>query len=514
MFINYLFRKHWIAPVVLLLLILAAYANSLSVPFLWDDIETVVNNPLIRSWENLPHIFSASVFGNVASGNDFYRPLVTLSFLLNYQLAALEPLTYHLTNIALHFGCTILLFSILPYLKLTKPQALFVSAVFAVHPIGIEVVTFVSGRSDAIASFFMLLTIYSYLQKQPWWQLLTIASLLAALLSKESAVTIPPLLLLASYFFPEHRSKAQWSTAIFLFIIATAYAGLRIAGMSYDGTGSLSWIAQASLGERLLTQPYIFLSYLRIALWPHPLHMEYHTVITPLTHWSIWLGIPILIALLFFGFQLGTKNQEPGTHRFWLLWFIIGLAPVLNIIAPQTSTLREHWLYLPAIGLFVLIAKLPLWKKAEPDNLFIAAVAVVTAFGLLTYQRNRDWQEPAKLYAHDVQLEPRSFVLWNNLGTEYYNAGNIAGAEEAFSNAITQSPNQSYSTAHNNLGVIKQNQGNYTAALELYLRSIALTQYKLAYQNAIGLLSQLGETEKAEQLRQEARQVHPFTQFP
>lgn len=505
-----MFRRHWIAPVVLIVITIAAYANGTTGPFLWDDLETVVHNPLIHSWANLPQIFSASVFGGTAGGNEFYRPLVTLSFLLNYQLAELTPLSYHLVNLLLHIGSTLLLFGLLQKLQLSKAQALFVSAVFAVHPIGIEVVTFVSGRSDALASFFMLLSFYSYVQKNPWWQLLTIFSVIAGLFSKESAVIVAPLLLFISWFYKEHRSKTHWLTASTLLLISVVYAALRLSNLD-DGTGSLSWIARASFTERLMTIPYALLEYLRITFWPNPLHMEYHTVVTSFTHWSIW----IFVCLVIFGFVTVKKlfTNHYSLFIFWILWFLIGLLPVLNIVAPQTSTVREHWLYLPAIGLFVLVAKLPLWKKADPDNLFIAAVAVVTALGLLTYERNRDWLEPMRLYVHDVQLEPRSFTLWNNVGTEYFAAGNVSAAAEAFTNAIQQSPNQAYSVPYNNLGVIQENQRNYEQALSLYLRSIELTQYKLGYVNAIGLYRKLGENQKAEQLKIEAQQVHPFSQF-
>lgn len=513
MFVDYLFRQKWIAPVLLVLLIVAAHANGTTGPFLWDDLEIVVNNPIIRSWDNISSIFTASVFGNVAGGNEFYRPLVTLSFLLNYQFAELAPFTYHLVNMLLHIGSTLLLYGLLPKLQLSKAQALFVSAVFAVHPIGIEVVTFVSGRSDAVASFFMLLAIFAYVQPKQWWLVVCGASLGAALLSKESAVTIPPLLLLISYFYPKQRSKAKWTTAAVLFLIAAAYALQRISGLD-DGTGSLSWIAQASITERLLTVPYALLAYLRITFWPNPLHMEYHTVVTSLTHWSIWLSVSIfaivlaVIRLPILGFRM--TNTELRIPTFWLLWFFIGLAPVLNIIAPQTSTVREHWLYIPAISLYVLVAKLSFWKKADADNLCIAAISVITALGLLTYERNRDWLNPLQLYTNDVQLEPRSFTLWNNAGTQYFAAGNMAAAEQAFTKAITESPGEQYAVAHNNLGVIAQNKGEYQRALQLYLRSIELTQYQLGYANAIELLTQLGQLEQAEALRKQAQQQHPF----
>ena len=507
-----LLRRPWL---LLSALIIICYANSLSGPFLWDDLRTVVENPVIRGTENIPLVFQTSVFGTPMDATKFYRPLVTLSLFINYTIGGLNPLNYHITNILLHIANTLLVFAILKRLKLTETRALIVSTLFAIHPMGIEVVTFVSGRSDALASCFMLLCIFAFLKSSKnWkWLMLSAASFLCALLSKESAVITPAILLLIVLLFEQQRSKPKIITAISCILLAVCYTTLRITAATGAIHGALSLIAESTLWERILTLPAILFTYARILLWPWPLHMEYHFVTQSILAPSVLFFIAFL--MLGTAYYILRRSEEAKKLRsyylFWLAWIALTLAPVLHIPLAQTSTVREHWLYLPSIGAFVLLTGLPVWKKLSQKSLMIMLTVIILILGGTTIDRNLDWLDPVRLYEHDLQYEPQSFLMWNNLGTEYYQKGRRAEAKHAFEMAITQSPNESYGIAYNNYGVILDDEAQTERAMDFYRKSIELSDYELGYSNLAKSYISQGKPSEAKLVVEKGLEANPYS---
>ena len=520
-------KKGLITGLFTLFCLFIAYLPAFNAPFVWDDEVMVVGNPLIRSPEHIPQIFEASAFGHAASAQDFFRPIQTLSYTLDYQLFGLDPSGFH-TMSWLYFvlSCT-LLFCFLRTLTdhgLAPPSTVesrvslrtcwIITLLFAVHPLNIEVVTYISGRGDVLFLLFALMALCAAVQttKGRIWAIpLVWISTLLAILSKENAIALPFVMSLLWLMLPkETRNWRYWAAVIPALIGNLGYIGYRIMAMGDPNSTPLSPIAFASFYERVLTLPYILWTYFRLVFVPYPLHMDYLHVVTDSLNPYLWIGLPLL------GLVLATLWRWIGRPMslFLLAWIGLGLGPVLQLI-PLTATVREHWfsfsliaaLTLLVIGLSQRFQRTPKWLGYGCFGL-----ALVTLMSL-TYMRNLDWADPMRLYAHDVEIEPRSFLLHNNLGVLHYRNQNFSEAKHAFQKSVLVTPgNNGYGTALNNLGVIAEHENNRSLALDYYHRSIMASHYELAYANALRLLLMDKQWATAVPLAEAALQQYPYHQ--
>src|SRR4030067_3703612 len=145
---------------------LAVYINSLSGDFIWDDIEQIVDNPVIKDIRNIPSFFTSDLWRlieNPTIGSYYYRPLFLLSLTLDYSLWNLNPLGYHITNLILHAINSLLIYQIGRRLFLHNAPAFLGAALFAVHPVHTESIAWISGRTDPITAVFFLLSFYRYI---------------------------------------------------------------------------------------------------------------------------------------------------------------------------------------------------------------------------------------------------------------------------------------------------------------------------------------------------------------
>lgn len=495
----------------------------------------VVGNPLIRSTAQIPHIFQASAFGAAASGNDFFRPIQTLSYILDYRLFGLDASGFHVMSLLYFLLACGMLFYLLTLLARNEPIGDFLSKkailaivfLFALHPLNIEVITYISGRGDVLFLLFALIALCGTVisaQNRSWGIPLTWISVLLAILSKENAIALPFVLGLFWLILPKHQQGWRYWTAVIPPIIGNlGYIGYRMMALGNPTSSPLSTIAVASLGERILTLPYILWTYFRLTFIPYPLHMEYLNVVTDIINPYLWLGFPIVCGTLFFLWKTGAKgikrtgmtNNQIIFNRvyiFLLAWVALGIGPVLQFI-PLTATVREHWFSFSLIAAIILIVvclriqETPKWQKHTLFGI------ILLLFMGITYTRNLDWEDPMQLYSHDVALEPRSFLLHNNIGVLQYRNGNFSDAKQAFQKSVLVTPNDmGYGTALNNLGVIAEQEKNISEALSYYQRSIVASHYELAYANALRILVNNNQWQTAYPLAKEAINAYPYHQ--
>jgi len=497
----------WAAGALIVLAVFGVYANTLQYPFVWDDEKIVVANPALRDWTDIKAIAGTDVFGDPIASGKFYRPLQIFSYALEYRLWGLWPVGFRATNIILHSLNAALVLVLLFKLGIKKVPALAAALVFAIHPISIEAVTYISGRGEALFLLFSLLCVIAFLNgargasRQYAWSIVFFA---LAIFSKESAIVVPFIIALY-YALYMHRAAASSAreqgagTLAALMTIAVAYAGARFLAMGATGASSLSLVADASLWERILTAPRIIITYIELLAFPRGLHMEYLFV-----EHSVWspyalAGLPGIALAVW----LSLRYIKPfKLSAFFVGWFFLGLGPFYNVVLPLSSTVREHWAYLSAIGFFALAALAghrAYRVGSKPARVIILGLATVLLayYAYATVDRNRDWSSPIALYSHDVRYEPKSFLLHNNLGVEQFRGGDMPRAKESFENSIAQSPRQAYDVAHNNLGVILEREGDTEAAIAAYEQSIRLGGYALAYGNLGRLYVQREEPQKA-----------------
>jgi len=476
------------------------YAVTLDGPFLWDDEVMVQQNAIIQHPEEWATLFTSSAFGETFDKDKFYRPLQILTYMSDAALWDMEASGFHITSILIHCINSILFFVFLGEIGIAIVPAFLVSLLFAVHPIHIECATYISGRGDILFLTFALLSMICFLKgsgKKVWFYILSGLFFGLGLITKENITPLPVLLgLLTLSVVPKERQKAGYIASGILTALAGAFSIWRlIPGGST--TKTLSLIADADFVHRIMTLPYIIVTYCRLLVWPNPLHMEYHFVEHSLTSPYILFGLPVVIAVFVLAYLGLPKKREIACG---IAWFFIALAPVYNLFPKLPATLREHWVVLPSIGLFWVLA-IGIQTVYEKKGFKLAIITLVglasIALGITTYNRNLNWLDPMTLYAHDLQYEPLSFLLYNNVGVIAFRDGNMKLAEESFQTSINVSPRQSYGTAYNNLGVIVENQGRISDAQRHFEASIKYSNYEFGYVNLARILIKKNEYKAA-----------------
>ncbi len=492
-------QSPFVILVALVLLATSAYINVLDGKFIWDDEVMVAGNGLIRSLDNIPAILTTSPFGGRLNASDFYRPFQTLSYAVDYSIWGLDPTGFHLTNLILHGITVLVLFILLRRLGYSSWVSGGVSAIFAVHPLNTESVSYISGRGDVMylllcLSVFWLFTVTTF--RRAWIIPISLGLYWVALLTKENSVPLG-VMLAGLIVFPVfgNLNKTQKISAGLLAASSIFYSGLRAYFLASDGNTILSWIANADLMTRIKTIPYCVVTYFRLFILPYPLHMEYHYVETSWLNPYLWVGMPFIA---FAGFVIWKYSLSRAKTVFWMVWIMVCLGPVLQLV-PLASTVREHWATMAELGFWVAV--LSVLDIQSKSKLWVTTglICGIAVYWSLTVVRNEDWRDPIQLYRHDVAFEPKSFLLHNNLGVELFRKNELSGAKIEFEAAIDTSPNQplGYGTALNNLGAIYEGRGDLVKAEGLYIKAIESSQYELAYCNLARVLLIRGDVANA-----------------
>lgn len=493
------------ALIVLTLLVILSYSNSLFNPFMWDDKVLIVNNPGIQGgWESVKNAFSPELWGLRADNEafqSFYRPTHTLLSIFDYQIWGLNPFGYHLSNMVLHLLNTILLY-FFAYKIIGKGISAFIAAsLFAVHPVHTESVTFISARPDLLSAFFLLSSFYLYIRdKEETWRraigpryIFSILFFAAALFSKEMSLTLPVFIALYSYFFEEKGVRLKRVLPYFAVLIG--YILFRIFAMNVFLEHHRM---RADVVTLALTASTAVFDYVRLLLFPYPLR-SYYTIV-----WQDFLNLKVFasLALLFsagFGLLLLYIKKERKTV-FALFWTFLAMAPVLNIGSLGEFSIAERYLYIPSIGFSILLAiivtrllSVNVLGKAVP---FIWAAIIIT-LGALTIERNMVWGDDIRFYKDMAKGAPDSPVPHANLAHAYLRAGDVNKAIPELEEALRYA--KSNFNLYNELGVLYGKTGRFDDAAKAFGTAVNLKpDFGDAY-NGLGMaLAELGRLEEAE----------------
>lgn len=417
--------------VVLTCAILLTYGNSLLNGFVWDDRDIIVNNAMNKDLSNFAELFSSA--DSTISGNQqtYFRPLNRLTYMLDYQIFGLRPAGYHIENIIIHLLTAILLY--LMALKLIgKPVPAFIAAlIFAVHPVNAEAVNFISTRNSLLSAFFVLLTAITYLHaeavnRRPYYYLSGLFFFMG-LLCKEPTLMLPIVLFL--FGMADYRKfKARIGEKLFSvlpFVLATViYLALRANALSsvIGGSGIVD-----GLWDRLLQNIYIIPKYIAIILFPIRLNAYYSLPQNYLIE-AAWL-IPVWIVIIT-AFLLLDKTKT--VVRFGLLWLAVNFIPISNIVPIPSAPMAERYLYLPAIGLWLIAADqaYALYERsAFKKTLLVSGAAIMICLAVITVNRNGVWRDNITLYTHMVKMNPDSAMAHFSLGLANWERNEIPRAQ-------------------------------------------------------------------------------------
>ncbi|MFH1800812.1 MAG: tetratricopeptide repeat protein [Candidatus Omnitrophota bacterium] len=518
-------------PVLVALLVLVpalVYMGSLRNGFIWDDDLVIVHNDFVKSWENLPAVFTKAYLSPFnptdgaaypGSGETTYRPVVTLSYFLDYAIWKLNPLGYHLTNLAWHVLNVLLLFVFAGLLLKKRWSAFWIALLFAVHPVNSETVNVISFREDLLVFFFYVAALIFFILKdrapdkrQRVFSLASAGCFFFALFSKEMAITLPVMLIAYDYFFTfgqkwkELVSQARSRYGIY-FLTGLCCVGvwfyLRQGGL----TGAYPYPG-GSLYTNFLTMAKVFAVYLQWILFPFHVHptltssflpITAHSILEPKVLFSIGLICAYVLAVLML------RKKKKGIS-FSLLWFSVALLPVTNII-PIASIMASRYLYLPLAGLsmaivlfFVEISELRVpsitdtfWKRLVLDF----SIIVLAIFGTITALMNPLWKSNISLWTKISGEYPRDPDSHLNLAYFWGELGQLDQAIREYEMAIQLYP--VYPVAYNKYGATLGGFGRYHEAIKLFKEAIRLDpQYACAYNNLGATYANLKNWNEAE----------------
>lgn len=494
------------------LLALLLYFRTIWFDFMptWDDERYVLINPLIRQfdWATLKTVFTTSYFVN-------YAPLHILSYMFDFAVWELNPAGYHLHNILLHALNGFLFYRFLQHMEVKSPLAFVAAFIFVAHPVQVESVAWISQRKTLLATTFLLLSLISYHQYSKadnQGRLHYVASLVffaGALLSKSVSVILPLLLLsYDSIFFPEKKKK-QLFLDIFPYLAASIlFAIIALHTQAADaGGGRTPHYGGGPLGTFFTMLP-VFVSYLRLIIYPATLSADYPVVIKTGPDTAV-MASGIVIAILFAAVVWLYRKRDP--RFFWAMFFIAGLLPVSQIV-PLVTLMNDRYLYIPMLGVSVLVAD-TIFKLSPPGRYWrIYGIPVLTMplliLPLLTFQRSADWKNGITLWSADLQKYPDNHITMTNLADAYRREGKIKESQQLYLQALAINPR--YFIALNNytnflleFGQPEMAQGYASNLVRHYQRHAkGFEMLGLAYEMT-------GNMKKAEQAFRQALQLDP-----
>ncbi len=503
------------------------YAGTAANDFVFDDINIVAKNPLAKDPAALAEIFSSHYWKNVSPAGNLYRPLTIWSFAANHALTGPGPAGHHVANAALHGAVAALLVLLAARFGLGAPGALSAGLLFALHPIHVEAVAPVVGRSELLAAFFLLAAWLAHAgatwsaPRRPasaWrrWGLIATAAILygAALLSKENAAVLPALVLCADAALaprgtprrPRLLSLACMLAVLGIWMVARSAI---IPGLPADDPQG-SVFGGVDAPTRLLTATGVLGRYLWLLLFPLRLSADYSyhqipLISSPLHPLAIGSAL-IHLALALAGLYLASRRRLSGVA---ILVYLGALFPVANLAFSVGTVMGERLLYLPSAGLCLLVpalfAEIP---RTRDDSTLRRGAAVLLGIVLALYAaraitRSADWKDQHTLFSVTVRTSPESAKAHYNLGVVEEERGDRAAAMAAYRRAIEIKPDMVQ--ALRNYGLALLHEGRPREALE---RLRAAAEFDPNIPDLFGdigiALHQLGRTgEAAAMLRRE-----------
>ncbi|QYM78754.1 tetratricopeptide repeat protein [Horticoccus luteus] len=470
-------RSTWLAIALVTTACLLAYHRTFSAPFVYDDDEAIIGNLSIRHlWPLSNVLLPGGLTGTTVSG----RPVVNLTLALNYALSGLNPWSYHAFNLLIHLGSGLLLAGITRQTLRCPPLAAHfdrtasalafaAAALWLLHPLQTESVTYVAQRAESLMGFFYLLTLFAFITsinaRHPTrWLVTSVAACVLGMATKEVMVTAPLLVVLYDRTFISH----SWTQAVcrrprYYGALAATWLVLAALVLGTGGRGdSAGFATQVSPWHYLLTQGDAICHYLRLTLWPHPLVFDYGD---ELAHHLSEVGPQFLsTAALFAGIFWILWRRPAWTPAFLGAAFFIILAPSSSIVPISTQTMAEHRMYLPlaavVVGVAVVLHRL-MGRKAAWMLAGAAAIA-----GGMTFMRNEDYQTRLRLWADTVTKQPDNPRAHNNLAIELIAAGQHNQARAELQEALRLRPG--YTDARNNLANELLRRGAVAEAIAQY----------------------------------------------
>jgi tetratricopeptide (TPR) repeat protein len=496
---------------------LAIFSKTSGYDFInFDDPDYVAENPIVQkgiTWEGVKWAFTTGYACN-------WHPLTWLSHMLDWRCYGKNAGLHHLTNVFFHVANTILLFLLLRKLTGAIGRSAFVAALFALHPLHVESVAWVSERKDVLSTFFWLTTMWGYTRyaelrseqsKQAVKFYITALFLFAlGLMSKPMLVTLPCVLLLCDFWPLQRFGSERWRKLILekLPFLGLAMASSVITFFVQRKGGAVSSLDLIPLKLRLANATLGYGRYLGKTLWPDDLAIPY-PFYGDLSEFEV-----VGTILILFGLTAGTlllARQKPYLMVGWL-WFIGTLVPVIGIIQVGNQSMADRYTYVPLIGIFIAAT----WAAYDvflrfPRGLLplcSMGVAILCACAFATSQQLSYWRNAESLFRHSLAITSDNYIAHNYLANALALQGKLDEALAHYEACLKISPK--YPDGHNNMAFALVKGHRYDEAIAQYEIALSLAPEHLFARNNLGMLAaQIGKYPLAEQQFSELVRLQP-----
>jgi tetratricopeptide (TPR) repeat protein len=499
----------------------------------FDDPAYVYENRYVQEGLTLDSIIWAFSFSE--KKGSYWHPVSWLSHMLDYQLYELRPGKHHLTSLIIHIANSLLLFIVFKSMTGAFWKSAFVAMLFAIHPINVDSVAWITERKNVLSTFFWMLTMlaYVYYSKQPvlYRYLLTFFVFALGLMAKPMLVTLPCVLLLLDYwplgrfsYGPSGGNKNGKTNKIIISgsqgfstfrlvlekipFLALSVLSICLSSFLVKGkvTESMSFVP---MKLRIANALVSYVKYIGKMIWPQDIAVLYPFPRVV----QMWQTIGALFLLVGVSvFMIRSIRRAPCLIIGWL-WYLGTLVPVIGLVQVGLwPAMADRFAYVPLIGLFIVISwgipELVAQWRYRKIWLATLATVVLTILMAMTWKQVGYWENSITLFEHTLKITSNNYLPHNNLGLALYNQGRTAEAIEHYLQALRIKPD--YEKAHSNLGVALDTQGRTAEAIEHYLQALRIKPDYVDAHNNLGLaLYNQGRTAEAIEHYLQALRIKP-----
>jgi len=479
--------------VVLAISTLAIYCEVRKCEFVnYDDEEYVSKNEYVGAGltaDSIRWAFTSTDFSN-------WHPLTWLSHMLDSELFGLNGGMHHVISLIFHIANALLLFAVLKQMAGALWPSAFVAAAFALHPLHVESVAWVSERKDVLSTFFWILTMGSYhiyvRRAGARWYLLTLAVFATGLMAKPMLVTLPFVLLLLDYWPLGRFANSKFSRRrIFGRLVlekvpffALSVVSSAITFFVQQGGGAVNRIETIGPLYRIANAFISYMTYIVKMIWPSGLAVFYPHRFAAVPIWQALVSTLLLLTISVCVIYLARKKKYLLTG--WL-WYLGTLVPVIGLVQVGSQAMADRYSYVPLMGLFIMIG----WGFADLSRKWrhkkiivgVSAAAVLAALAVCTRLQVRHWHDSISLYEHAIEVTDDNFVAYAGLGAALCDENRLDEGIRNLTRALQIMPK--HHNAYCNMALAMSRKGKFSEAVECYRQALRIEPDNLETRNSL-----------------------------
>jgi len=504
--INISGKQSILVVLILIILILCVYWPVQNYDFInFDDPTYITENSHVQtgfSVDGLRWAFSTNYFG-------LWNPMVWLSFMLDFHLFRFNAGGYHWTNVIIHIFNAILLFLLFRHLTGTIWRSAFVAALFAVHPINVESVAWISERKNVLSTFFWILTMLCYVwyTRKPNWKRYVpiLISFAMGLMSKPMLVTLPFVLLLIDYWplnrtaiDEQHNTVSHVAAGVAkgklkflilekipLFVLSMISIGITLYVPQEASAPRIEQTIDSVFSQRITNAIFSYGMYVKKIFWPTDLFIPYlylHISIGQILLFSILLVIITVFVCKYF-------KKYPYLPVGWF-WYLGTLIPVIGLIQIGEQTMADRYAYVTVIGLFIMVAwgaeQISIKKDIYKKILIVMSLLSIGFLAVAAHHQQKLWQNSFTLFEYALKKDPNNYVAYVLIGQEFARNGKNEQALYYYDMGLKLTPN--VYAAYRNKAIILNRLGKRHEAIQVLKKSIQEVQAPAEAYYMLGLL--------------------------